>query len=76
MSMFSIEDVRQQIREWIEELKEAVNMLESISPQQTSYENILLIKEELKEKMLRYGFSSLDMTVTEFVDDFFKKYLK
>lgn len=33
-----------------------------------------LLKEELKEKLLRYGFSSVDMTVTEFVDDFFKKY--
>lgn len=33
------------------------------------------LKEELIEKLLRYGFSSVDMTVTEFVEDFFKKYL-
>lgn len=33
------------------------------------------LKDELIEKLLRYGFSSVDMTVTEFVEDFFKKYL-
>lgn len=38
-------------------------------------EVMLLIKDELIEKLLRYGFSSVDMTVTEFVEDFFKKYL-
>lgn len=40
-----------------------------------SYDNAKLLKEELIEKLLRYGFSSVDMTVTEFVEDFFKKYL-
>ena len=27
-------------------------------------------KAELKEKMLKYGFTAPDMTVTEFVEDF------
>jgi len=27
-------------------------------------------KTELKEKMLKYGFTAPDMTVTEFVEDF------
>jgi len=37
-----------------------------------SYDEYL--KEELIEKLLRYGFSSVDMTVEEFVNEFFKKH--
>lgn len=39
-------------------------------PNQACGCKIAVLKSELKDKMLKYGFTAPDMTVTEFVEDF------
>lgn len=71
----SAEDMKEDFRRYVKEhYGKNIEFVESDNPD--TFKALFptvepqISKAELKEKMLKYGFTAPDMTVTEFVEDF------